>query len=121
MKMHQDLNQGRNQFTGYGEGHVLINRERYEGSLIVTADEIASWDVASFEDLSTDDFARLLDWRPEVVLLGTGERQRFAHPRLSAALAAAGVGLETMSTQAVCRTFNILVAEDRRALAALLP
>jgi uncharacterized protein len=121
MKMHQDLNPGRNQFTGYGDDHVLINRERHGGSLIVTADTVVSWNVASFEALTEADFARLLEWRPEVVLLGTGAHQRFPHPRLSAALAAAGVGLESMTTQAVCRTFNILVAEDRRALAALLP
>jgi uncharacterized protein len=62
----------------------------------------------------------LLADRPEVVLLGTGTRQRFPHPRLSASLAAARVGFEVMDTQAACRTYNILVAEGRRALAVLL-
>ena len=56
----------------------------------------------------------------EIVLLGTGPRQRFPHPRLTAALASAGIGLEVMDVQAACRTYNILVAEERKVAAALL-
>ena len=56
----------------------------------------------------------------QIVLLGTGPRQRFPHPRLTAALASAGIGLEVMDVQAACRTYNILVAEERKVAAALL-
>jgi uncharacterized protein len=56
----------------------------------------------------------------EIVLLGTGPRQRFPHPRLTAELARAGIGLEVMDLQAACRTYNILVAEERKVAAALL-
>jgi uncharacterized protein len=62
----------------------------------------------------------LLELEAEIVILGTGPRQRFPHPRLTAALAQARVGLEVMSLQAACRTYNILVAEDRKVAAALL-
>lgn len=55
-----------------------------------------------------------------MVLLGTGARLRFPHPRLSAPLARAGIGLEVMDLQAACRTYNILAAEGRRVAAALL-
>ena len=65
------------------------------------------------------DFARLLDYEPEIVLLGTGDVQRFPHPRLLAPLGEAHVGIEAMDTSAACRTFNILVAEGRRVAAAL--
>ena len=54
------------------------------------------------------------------MLLGTGARQRFPHPRLTAPLAQAGIGLEVMDLQAACRTYNILVAEERKVAAALL-
>ena len=57
---------------------------------------------------------------PEIVLLGTGLAQHFPHPRLTAALANARVGIEVMDTRAACRTFNILIAEDRRVVAALI-
>ena len=67
------------------------------------------------------DFEQILALRPEVVLLGTGARQRFAHPRLYASLSAARIGLEMMDTGAACRTYNILMAEGRKVLAALIP
>jgi uncharacterized protein len=57
---------------------------------------------------------------PEIVLLGTGDRQRFPHPRLTQALLAHGVGVEVMDTAAACRTYNIIMMEGRRVAAALL-
>ena len=70
--------------------------------------------------LKAGDFAGLLQHRPELVLLGTGATQRFPHPRLLSALSDARVGVEMMDTRAACRTFNILIAEDRRVVAALI-
>jgi uncharacterized protein len=66
-------------------------------------------------------FDAVLAAEPEVVLLGTGARQRFAHPRLTAALIARRIGVESMDTGAACRTYNILMTEGRKVLAALLP
>jgi uncharacterized protein len=63
----------------------------------------------------------VLALEPEVVLLGTGARQQFLHPSRLAPIYRAGVGVEIMTTAAACRTFNILVAEERRVVAALLP
>ena len=54
------------------------------------------------------------------MLFGAGAAQRFPHPRLLAPLTDARVGLEVMDTPAACRTFNILAAEGRRVLAALV-
>ncbi|QEL54197.1 Mth938-like domain-containing protein [Chromobacterium paludis] len=120
MKMHQASGQGKNLFTGYGEGHVLINAQRHDGNLIVSADKIAPWAAADFSSLAVEHFDALLAYQPEVVLFGSGKSQRFVHPRLYAALTQAGIGMECMDTQAACRTFNILLAEDRRVVAALL-
>ncbi|MBI3144624.1 MAG: Mth938-like domain-containing protein [Pseudogulbenkiania sp.] len=119
MKLHQATGQGRNLFTGYGDGHVLINQIRHDGNLVVTPDEVRPWTPASFEELASEHFAMLLDLAPEVVLFGSGARLRFPHPRLTAALTNAGIGVEVMDTQAACRTYNILLAEDRRVIVAL--
>ncbi|HCI14339.1 MAG TPA: hypothetical protein DFK12_10415 [Gallionellaceae bacterium] len=65
-------------------------------------------------------FAYFIDLKPDVLLFGTGARQRFAHPRLYRTLTDAGIAVEFMTTPAACRTYNILVAEDRKVVAAVL-
>src|SRR5690606_26662013 len=108
-----------NTVTGYGDDHVLVNGERYDSSLIVMPDKVLSWDATAFDSLSDKSFAYLLELGVEIVLLGTGPRQRFPHPRLSSPLAAAGVGLEVMDLKAACRTSDILAAEERKVALAL--
>ena len=120
MKLHVSGSGSRNAITGYGEGYVSVNGQRHESSLIVLPDRVLAWDVPQFSALSTEHFSALKDLRAEILLLGTGPTQRFPHPRLTAPLAAAGVGVEVMDLKAACRTFNILVAEERRVAAALL-
>lgn len=120
MKLHASARTHLNTFTGYGEGYVMVNGARHEASLIVQPERVQAWPVSAFAALAETHFAQLAALEPEVVLLGTGSRLRFPHPGLSAPLARAGIGLEVMDVQAACRTYNILVAEDRRVLAALL-
>ena len=119
LKLHADTPTTQNTVTAYGPGFVEINRVRHTTNLIVTPDQVEPWPVASFEALDTASFEQLRDLRSEVVLLGTGSRQRFPHPRLTRPLVEARVGLEVMDTQAACRTYNILVAENRKVSAAL--
>ena len=122
MKLQSDLNPSLNAITAYGPGYIEINRQRYDHPVLVQPEgPILTWDAASLEVLEESHFAAFLDFSPELVLLGTGERQRFPHPRLLAPLARVRIGLETMDTRAACRTYNILMSEGRRVLAALLP
>jgi uncharacterized protein len=122
MKLHADNPAALNTVTAYGPGWIEINRVRHEGAVLVMPEgEVLAWRPQSFETLEPGDFDGLLEREPEMVLLGTGGQQRFPHPRLSAGLAAARVGLDVMNTHAACRTYNILAAEGRRVLAALLP
>ncbi len=108
-------------FTGYADDHVMINKERFDTSLVVLAEEVRTdWNAQNFDDLSEAHFEYFLALKPEVVLLGTGMQQRFPHPRLYRALTDAGIGVECMNTPAACRTYNILVAEDRKVIAAIL-
>lgn len=120
MKLHAAGPATYNTITAYGEDYVQVNAQRYQTSLIVLADRILDWPVEGFERLAEQSFALLLEEKPEIVLLGTGARQRFPHPRLTAALAHAGIGVEVMDLKAACRTYNILVAEERKVAAALL-
>jgi uncharacterized protein len=100
---------------------VRIGEAEYRQNLVVTPETIATgWAPAGFTALTESDFAALLQHRPELVLLGTGATQRFPHPRLLCTLSDARVGVEVMDTRAACRTFNILIAEDRRVVAALV-
>jgi uncharacterized protein len=109
-----------NTITAYGEGYVQVNGQRYQSSLVVLADKVLDWPVEGFDRLSEESFSLLQAEKPEIVLLGTGPKQRFPHPRLTAALAQAGIGVEVMDLRAACRTYNILVAEERKVAAALL-
>jgi len=121
MKLHADAQTSLNTFTAYGPGFVEINRQRYEVPMLVMPEGLLTpWPVAGFDALTPADFDALLAHQPELVLLGTGGQQRFAHPRLTAALTGAGIGVDAMNTAAACRTYNILMAEGRRVLVALL-
>jgi uncharacterized protein len=109
-----------NTFSGYGEGFVLINGQRHAGSMIVMPERMQPWDVAGFDALKEADFQVFLELKLEILLLGTGPKQRFPHPRLTRALAQRRIGVEVMDLQAACRTYNILMAEERIVAAALL-
>ena len=121
MKLHADTPTALNTVTAYGPGFIEINAVRHTSAVVLTPARVDPWPVASFEALAEADFERLRALDPEVVLLGTGSRQRFPHPRLSRALADARIGLEVMNTPAACRTYNILMAEGRKVVAALMP
>ncbi|KAF1029319.1 MAG: hypothetical protein GAK40_00550 [Burkholderia plantarii] len=121
MKLHQDSSNTLNTVTGYGPDYVEINLQRHAGSVIVLPGApVAPWPVDAFEALTPEHFALLVEPAPEVVIFGSGARLRFPHPRLTAALTARRIGVETMDVQAACRTYNILMSEGRKVAAALL-
>ena len=121
MKFERDDAQGRNTFTGYGDGHVVVNGKRHAASLVVSGDRlITDWPAASVESLTADHLAAIVELAPEIVLLGTGAKFTFPDPSLLAPLYKAGIGVEVMDTPAACRTYNILLAEGRNVVAALI-
>jgi uncharacterized protein len=121
LKLHADAPTALNTVTAYGPGFIEINKVRHASAVLLTPDRVEPWAVASFDALDAGDLQRLRALDPEVALLGTGSRQRFPHPRLLRALSEARIGLEVMTTAAACRTYNILMAEGRKVVAALLP
>ncbi|MBS0337467.1 MAG: Mth938-like domain-containing protein [Proteobacteria bacterium] len=120
MKLHASAPTALNTFTGYGPGFVLVNDQRHATSLIVMPELLQPWGAGTFAGLEAAHFALIASLQPEVVLLGTGDRIRFPHPSLTRALAEARIGIEVMDLQAACRTYNILMAEQRKVAAALL-
>lgn len=102
-------------------GEVRLRDRAVRGSVIVTRDAVLEgWQPPEPGALTIDDFAALLALTPEVVLLGTGDRQRLPPPALFTDFAARGIGLEVMDNHAACRTYNVLLAEYRDVAVALV-
>ncbi len=121
MALHLQKNSNQKIFTGHGTGYVAVNGQRYQQTLVVLPNEVRTdWTATDFTALDASHFDYFLALQPEVLLLGTGARQQFAHPDLFRALIRAGTSIEFMDTPAACRTYNILVAEDRKVVAAVL-
>ncbi len=121
MPLIEDQIDARYRIQAYGPGSVTINEREYTGSLVVSAERlIEDWPVRCLEDIDDDALACVFEQQPDVVLLGTGATQRFAPMELQRRFADKQLGLEIMDTGALCRTFNILLAEDRRVVAMIL-
>ncbi len=109
-----------NTVRAYSPSELRIGQAVVRDSCLVTAERlITPWEPARFEALAAQHLESIFALEPQVVLLGTGARQRFPAAPLRAAFAERGIGLEVMDLGAACRTFNILVHEQRRVAAAL--
>jgi uncharacterized protein len=95
-------------------------RQKISQSVIVLPNQLQGWPPGSFLELEEFHFQSLLDLEPEIVLIGTGDRLHFPAPYLVEPLLRHQIGVEFMNTAAACRTYNILVGEGRRVVAALL-
>ena len=121
MKLQSDPHSGANTITGYGDGYVEINKIPYAHAVLLSSDgAITDWSVQTFDNLEASHFSQMVDLKPELILIGTGSRQRFPKPELLKALIEAKIGFEIMDSQAACRTYNILVGEGRQVLLALI-
>jgi len=135
-----------NTVTGYGSGFVEVNKVRFDHAIAFgPLGDIARWSASNPLDISSellltaarlslapldpmafldsDDGggAQVLGDKPEVLLVGTGIKQIMLPHNIVAPLLKIGVGVECMTTQAAARTYNILMAEGRQVIAALLP
>jgi len=109
-----------NLIRGYSDTELRIGAQRIERSCIVSAERLVTdWEPAAFADLTAAHLEAIFALEPELVLLGTGPSQRFATGEVRAAFAARRIGVEVMQLGAACRTFNVLVQEGRRVVAAL--
>ena len=107
--------------SGYGPGWVGIAAEKVTASVVIgSRGQRLDWQCATFAELTAEHFAQLADLNAELVIFGSGATLRFPQPAWLAPLMAKRIGLETMDTQAACRTYNILAGEGRNVVVALL-
>lgn len=100
---------------------ALVNERRLTSGFIVATDAlIDDWGVTDVATLTVDSVAPMLSMEPDVIVLGTGERQVFAPPAVLAHCLQRGVGIEAMTNAAAARTFNVLAGEGRRVVAGFV-
>ncbi|HWL68113.1 MAG TPA: Mth938-like domain-containing protein [Geminicoccus sp.] len=114
--------EGRQVIQSYRADGFTIGGERYAGSVLVWPTLTQAWAVSSFDEVTEAGLAPLLEAAnlPEVLVLGTGATFRMIDPRLRQRLRQRGIVVECMTTAAACRTFNVLLVEDRKVAAALI-
>ncbi len=114
--------QGRQIIESYGDGGFKVSGEAFSGSILILPDWTSAWPLASISELDPASLEPVLAAEPpvEVLLIGCGTAMAFIEPELREAARARGVALEPMDTGAACRTYNVLMAEDRRVGAALI-
>ena len=121
MPLAEDIVTSRYRLTAYSRDSVTVNETVYRENLVLSGSDLHSpWEVEGLEQIDAACLQTIFDLAPEVVLLGTGVRQRFPESRIYALFGERGISLEVMDNGALCRTFNILVAEDRAVVAAIL-
>lgn len=120
MRLNLDTPGGGNRITAYETDSVTINGRPVSHHVIVSAKRLEAWDITDLDSLTIEHLEVAFEEGVEVVLLGTGNRQRFPDTALMVAAIRRGIGLEIMDTPAACRTYNVLSGEGRRVVAALL-
>ena len=130
MKLQPDRIEGVNAIAAREPGRVRVVRQpeggppvavTFDASVVVPwRGEVLAWRCDAFDALTAEHFERIAALEPELVIFGSGARLRFVHPSLLRALIERRIGVETMDTPAACRTYNVLVAEGRSVVAALL-
>ena len=120
MKFTADSASG-NVIRSYSPGKIKIGNDTISNNVIVSQDRIIrDWNPPAIEQLSIADFNPALELKPEIILFGTGRKQRFPDIALLTEIMRSGVAIEVMETGAACRTFNVLIGEFRAVVAALL-
>ena len=105
----------------YGASAFRVSGNSYDGAILVLPQATHSWRVAALADVSAATLAPVIDAGIQILLLGCGRHMLPVPSALRQELRAHGVVIDAMDTGAACRTYNVLLAEDRRVAAALLP
>jgi uncharacterized protein len=113
---------GRKVIDAYGDGGFRVSGERFIGSILLFPDRVLPWSARDFAELDRDALAPFVGMTPpvEILLVGCGARMEFVSPALRSELRGLGLVIDAMDTGAACRTYNVLLAEERRVAAALI-
>ena len=121
MPLAEDIISNRYSIQAYEQDQITVNDRVYTESLVLSPDQIIQpWPVTSVEQLETQHLECIFELKPDVILLGTGEKQVFPEMHILGHFTQRGFSVEVMNTGALCRTYNILVAEDRHVIGAFI-
>jgi uncharacterized protein len=121
MSLTLDENHATYQIRAFKPGFIQVNQQTYTRSLIVAPEKlIENWSPQHISELTRDDVFALTQLHPAILIIGTGENLQFPAIELYGDLINEGIGVEIMDTSAACRTYNILTAENRNVIAALI-
>jgi uncharacterized protein len=120
MQLTRDSINAKYQIRKYSPGSVTVNAQDYTSSILLMPDLLQPWSVSDISQLQTKHISEFLEFQPDIILLGTGTKLTFIDQELLTLAQQQNVGIELMTTAAACRTYSVLVAEQRRVLAALV-
>lgn len=110
-----------NYIRAYAPGSINVNDRLLTTSVVLSPSKVVeNWPPLYPQDITLNHLEAALDLTPEILLLGTGANLRFPGAQITAEIQKRGIGLEVLDTAAACRTYNVLVSEDRNVVAALL-
>jgi uncharacterized protein len=121
MKIELDSeNSASNKIISYSDDSFTLKTKVIKSNLVISNDQlIENWPVTSYKDLALQHMDTIIEWQPEIVLLGTGTESGFQNYELLSYLASKKIGLEIMNTGAACRSYNLLIDDDRNVAACL--
>ncbi|MDH5230981.1 MAG: MTH938/NDUFAF3 family protein [Gammaproteobacteria bacterium] len=141
MQLNQDYNTNTYSIRAYADDHVLVacpvrpnvidtsherpqplqEVKRLEQSFVIGLERLdVTWPLKQIEDLDEKHLQELVNWHPEIVILGTGTKIRFPAQKHIAYFWQKGIGFEVMDSQSACRTYNFLQADQRKVVAAIM-
>lgn len=120
MELKQNPNRGNYWIEHYDAGTLRINQQDYHHSIILSPRQLIAWPPQNLAALEAAHFDAIAALKPEIILIGTGEQQRFLAHELLVPFLEQQIGVEVMATAAACRTFNLLSSEGRNVVAGLL-
>jgi len=121
MKLSEDYSAGSHIIQSYENNSIVVNNQCFTRSFLISNTSLnENWGVDDIEQMTHEHWHDIIKLKPEVILMGTGEKIIFPHPSSYAPAIEQGIGVEFMDTRAACRTYNILLAEDRFIIAGII-
>ncbi|MEC9205593.1 MAG: MTH938/NDUFAF3 family protein [Pseudomonadota bacterium] len=119
MELTQEPKDSKNFIKNYENSVIYIGESSYKYDIILSPKNIREWEIDQIENLSLKDFSGILGLDPEIIIIGTGDKMIVPKREIINNIYGQGIGLEYMKTDSACKTFNILLSEERKVVAAL--
>lgn len=120
MEFSEDSGNATYRIQAYRQGCIKVSGHEYHHPLLIMPEKLISpWEVGSVDELTVQHFEILLSYRPQVVLIGTGPEVHFLKAEVTSPLIRKGIGVETMTSSAACKTYTLLMSEGRNVAALI--